>query len=80
MMTFIAMALAAAAPAPAADSHAGHAGHTGQHPQGHPAGEEHKGCCDHAAKMECCKDMADADKAKPCCAEHAKKAAAQQPK
>lgn len=68
--TLIAAALAAAAPAaaPSADPHAGH------HPAGHGGkGHEGKGCCDHkmaeGKPMDCCKDVAKADKAK-CCAEH----------
>lgn len=74
--TLIAAALAAAA-APAAgaqpaDPHAVH--HPAGHDEGgHKAADEGKGCCDHNGSdgkmMGCCKDMAEADKAK-CCAEH----------
>lgn len=71
--TLIAAALAAAAPA-AADPHAGHhpAGHHEGGPE-HKAGHDAKGCCDHKSKdgktMDCCKGMAEGDKAK-CCAKH----------
>lgn len=79
--TFLAAALAAAAPAAPADPHAQHGQH-GQHQQGH---DQHKGmgCCEHqqsGQKIDCCKDMADASKAKDCCAKHAKGEAADQQK
>ena len=70
--SFIAAALAAAAPvalAQPADAHAEHAGHA----QGRLGEHDKMDCCKHMqsdAKMDCCKDMAAADKAK-CCAEHA---------
>ena len=79
MMTLIAAALVAAAqaaPAQPADAHAHqhgqHGQHQGQHGPAQPKGME---CCKHHSadhKMDCCKGMADAAKAKGCCAEHAK--------
>ena len=68
MTTFIAAALAAAAPGtqPEADAHAGH-GSASHHPAGHEQHEsgDQKGGC----KMDCCKDKADTAKQKAC-AEH----------
>ena len=74
MMTLIMAALAAAVPT-APQQHAGaHAQH-GQHQHRQPAEHKAMDCCDQSMAghaMDCCKDMADASKAKPCCAEHAK--------
>jgi hypothetical protein len=80
LTTLIAAALAAAAPAAAGQTPDPHAGH-GKHGM---TGELHgdmckdcksdKGCCEHKGAdgnaMDCCKEMASADKAN-CCAEHA---------
>ena len=69
MMTLIIAAAAAAAqpatPAPTAQAP------QAQHEHGQPAGDKDMDCC-----KDCCKDMADASKAKPCCAEHDKAQAA----
>ena len=77
MMTLIAAALAAAAPAaqsaPAGTQHQHSSGHHGEHQPGQAGHEQHKAmaCCDESkGKKDCCKDMADATKAKPCCAHH----------
>lgn len=77
MMTLIAAALAAVAPAQAAPAHGSHQhgqSHPGQPQHGQSDHDQHKGmgCCEQAGKMDCCNDMADATKMKPCCSEHAK--------
>ena len=64
--TLIAAALAAAAPAPAQP-----ADHSQHGPAQHEQHGGMKDCC-----KDCCADMADASKAKPCCAEHDKGQAA----
>jgi len=70
MLNAIAAAMIAAAqPAAPADTHAQH-GHQQRH-------EQHQGmkCCEKMKsdpKMDCCKDMADAAKAKGCCGDQGK--------
>ena len=75
MLNLIAAAMIAVAPVAPADAHAQH-GQT-QHGQAQQSHEQHKGmkCCEHMrsdAKMDCCKDMADPNKARDCCKDHGK--------